>query len=115
MGLNRLMFGAKKVYCRAIQEDLWLVPHKPQSSPEGFSTTFKGTVKEGVWLVVNFLMSESFDLITTHLGQLTMFLKTCNNTSVILCSATFYLFMNELLPVSVLRMDSPVYFRPCCA
>ena len=69
------MFGAKKVYCRAIREDLWLVPHRPQSSPEAFSTTFKGTVKEGVWLVgVNFLMSKSFDLIPTHFRQLTMFL-----------------------------------------
>ena len=39
-------------------------------------------------------MSESFVLAAVRVGQVNMFLQTSNKTNVILCSATFYLYMN---------------------
>jgi len=73
---------------------------------------FKGKVKEGAWLIVgNFLVSESFVLIAIHIDQITMFLYTSNKTNAILCSETFYLYMNGLLKVRALRIGYPVYFR----
>ena len=65
-----------------------------------------------MWLVVaNFLVSDSFVLVAVHLGQVTMFLQTSNKTNAVLCSATFYLYMNGLLKVRALRIGYPVYFR----
>ena len=57
------------------------------------------------------MVSIFFVLATVHLDQVTMFLQTCNKTNVILCSATFNLYMNGLLKSPVLRIGYHVYFR----
>ena len=69
-----------------------------------------------MWLVVaNFLMPEFFVFASVHLGVVTMFLQTSNKTNIILCSATFYLYMSgeSVMPLKIkaLRMGCPVYFK----
>ena len=61
--------------------------------------------------MVNVSVSEFFVFATVQVGQVTMLLKTSNKTDVILCSAIFYLCMNGLLKISILRMGYLVYFR----
>ena len=58
--------------------------------------------RERAWLVVTGTMVPARPLraviilcSSVHLGLIKMFLQTANKTNVILCSATFYLYMNE--------------------
>ena len=62
-------------------------------------------------VAASFLVSVSFVLAAVHIGQVTMFLQTSNKTNVILCSATFYLYVNGLLKMRALRIGYLVYFR----
>ena len=61
--------------------------------------------------MANVSVSQFFVFATVQVGQVTMFLKTSNKTDVILCSATFYLYMNGLLKISIRKMGYLVYFR----
>lgn len=86
------------------EEGLWQnhasrqVAHAPPDSLKGFS---KGQVRERYgWLLETFLL-ESFVLVAVHVGQVMMFLLISNKISIILCSATIYVFINGkmLLPL----------------
>ena len=49
-----------------------------------------------MWLVVaNFSVLESFVFAVVHIGLVTTFLQTSNKTNIILCSATFYIYMKN--------------------
>ena len=56
-------------------------------------------------------MLESFVLVAARIGPITTFLKTSNKTDVILCSITFYLYVDGLFKVRALRIGYPLYFR----
>lgn len=62
-------------------------------------------------IVTNFLESESLVLIAMHIGQFMMFLETANKTNVILCSVTFYLYVDGLFKVRAFKIGYPLYFR----
>lgn len=68
------------------------------------------------WLLQTyFLMLESFVLIAVHIGLVTMLLQTSNKTNIILYSTTFYLHMNENIPLKVKpgkqSLGNGLYFR----
>ena len=52
-------------------------------------------VEEAAWTAAaDFLVPGSFVLAAVHIGQVAVFMYTSSKTNGILCSATFYLYMN---------------------
>lgn len=57
------------------------------------------------------MVLESLVLVAARIGPITTFLKTSTKTNVILCSVTFYLYVDGLFKVRAFKIGYPLYFR----
>ena len=99
----------RKVYCKAIQKDEWLLLQKNQTPRRVSSKQFWRQVRQGWdWLLQTSWCRNS--LFLQRSGKVRSW-SFSNKTNVILCFATFYLYMNGILKITALRIRCPVYFR----
>ena len=98
----------RKIYCRVMQGDGWIVSLNAKLLKEFQQSTFKGKVREGHdWLLPSSWYRNPLFL------QLSMWVRSwclCKPPNVIFCSENFYLYMNGPLKVRALRMGYPVCF-----